>query len=258
MEKSYLNEFKDISWLYYEYCNKLADYLKNTSSTLVAPTEKLKKSIFKNNNLKTTITDYEVGTEISVIYAHINNIRNILEITDDKDALYRIIYDFTYFLKIAEKCFFYPNDDSCRVWSQVDDDKQLYVLNIETDDYYISYTFQNSVITVPGKSKNSLLSFMDDEEDDKFNTIVFTTIDIINNNQNHMKNQFKFVIGSIIEMEDDTDEMLYNVITSNTAKIIIDTLFDILNNRVKTQSRLEENLNVEDLISNGALDIWRR
>jgi len=73
-----------------------------------------------------------------------------------------------------------------------------------------------------------------------------------------MKNQFKFVIGSIIEMEDDTDEMLYKIITSNTAKIIIDTLFDILNNRVKTQSRLEENLNVEDLINNGALDIWRR
>lgn len=158
------------------------------------------------------------------------------------------VREFANFIRLVEKCYMYNNSEENQVYVDVDkktSTTSLYIIPSNLD-IKIRYSFQETVIDTPNKP-SQLMNFINDEKDED-QKITLVQIDILREFGKQMKNEFKFICGSDIPFNDDTDRILFRSIRSITSELIKYCIRDIFNNINMIYNMLHYNITVEEVI----------
>ena len=258
-----ISKLEDFSYRYFDLCNNIAQFIKKSKYQLDEPESKnfIQKFFnrFRKKKLKISNALYNDYDELSVIY------RSIIAKYNDINKRWEfpnLLIEFIYFIKIVEKCFFYVNDDNSKVYAEYNEIDKKYRLTIFCDDYNIIYDIQESDINMPGKvSNNNPLSFLIDKDEEyaygKSNNVFFVNLTIKRLYGESMKNEYKFISGSPIPLEDKSDNFMLYRVFNISKQIVFETMIDIFNNTICKMSKLEGKINVKEVFENGTVDVWR-
>ena len=72
-----------------------------------------------------------------------------------------------------------------------------------------------------------------------------------------MKNEYKFISGSPIPLEEKSDDFMLYRVFNISKQIVFETMIDIFNNTICKMSKLEGKINVKEVFENGTVDVWR-
>ena len=258
-----ISKLEDFSYKYFDLCNNIAQLIKKSNYQLDEPEAKnfIQKFFnrFRKKKLKISDVLYNDYDELLVMYRSIiikyNTINKRWEFPN-------LLIEFIYFIKIVEKCFFYVNDDNSKVYAEYNEIDKKYRLTIFCDDYNIIYDIQESDINMPGKvSNNNPLSFLIDKDEEyaygKSNNVFFVNLTIKRLYGESMKNEYKFISGSSIPLEDKSDDFMLYRVFNISKQIVFETMIDIFNNTICKMSKLEGKINVKEVFENGTVDVWR-
>ena len=259
-----VSKLEDFSYKYFDLCNNIAQFIKKSKYQLDEPIAKnfIQKFFnrFRKKKLKISNTLYNDYDELSVIY------RSIISKYNDiykRWEFPNLLIEFIYFIKIVEKCFFYVNDDNSKVYAEYNEIDKKYRLTIFCDDYNIIYDIQESDINMSGKVSNNdnPLSFLIDKGEEyaygKSNNVFFVNLTIKRLYGESMKNEYKFISGSPIPLEDKSDDFMLYRVFNISKQIVFETMIDIFNNTICKMSKLEGKINVKEVFENGTVDVWR-
>ena len=260
-----ISKLEDFSYKYFDLCNNIAQIIKKSKYQLDEPESKnfIQKLFnrFRKKKLKISDVLYNDYDELLVMYRSIiikyNTINKRWEFPN-------LLIEFIYFIKIVEKCFFYVNDDNSKVYAEYNEIDKKYRLTIFCEDYNIIYDIQESNINMPGKvsnNDNNPLSFLIDKGEEyangKSNNVFFVNLTIKRLYGESMKNEYKFISGSPIPLEDKSDDFMLYRVFNISKQIVFETMIDIFNNTICKMSKLEGKINVKEVFENGTVDVWR-
>ena len=260
-----ISTLEDFRYTYFDLCNNIAQFIEKSKYQLDEPEAKnfIQKFFnrFRKKKLKISDVLYNDYDELLVMYRSIiikyNTINKRWEFPN-------LLIEFIYFIKIIEKCFFYVNDDNSKVYAEYNEIDKKYRLTIFCDDYNIIYDIQESDINMPGKvsnNDNNPLSFLIDKGEEyangKSNNVFFVNLTIKRLYGESMKNEYKFISGSPIPLEDKSDDFMLYRVFNISKQIVFETMIDIFNNTICKMSKLEGKINVKEVFENGTVDVWR-
>ena len=258
-----VSKLEDFCYKYFDLCNNIAHFIDNSKYQLDEPEAKnfIQKFFNRFRRKKFKISDalYNDYDELLVMYRSIiikyNTINKRWEFPN-------LLIEFIYFIKIVEKCFFYVNDDNSKVYAEYNEIDKKYRLTIFCEDYNIIYDIQESDINMPGKvSNNNPLSFLIDKGEEyaygKSNNVFFVNLTIKRLYGESMKNEYKFISGSHIHLEDKSDDFMLYRVFNISKQIVFETMIDIFNNTICKMSKLEGKSNIKEVFENGTVDVWR-
>ena len=260
-----ISKLEDFSYRYFDLCNNIAHFIDNSKYQLNEPGTKnfIQKFFnrFRKKKLKISDVLYNDYDELLVMYRSIVTKYNDINKRWDFPNL---LIEFIYFIKIVEKCFFYVNDDNSKVYAEYNEIDKKYRLTIFCDDYNIIYDIQESDINMPGKvsnNDNNPLSFLIDKGEEyayrKSNNVFFVNLTIKRLYGESMKNEYKFISGSPIPLEDKSDDLILYRVFNISKQIVFETMIDIFNNTICKMSKLEGKIDVKEVFENGTVDVWR-
>lgn len=207
-------------------------------------------SLFKRMNYKKIDMDYFIEPFLK-LFEQIK--------TADKTCFISIVESFGEFLRIAEKCNYYRNDNSDPIYSEIDEKKTKVALF--EDDVLYSISIEKSKVPNITVTPTSSL-FFDLNPFEKINNndyASFITISIDRNYGKGMNNTFKYLFTGAPIFNDKSDEILYNLMKQKVSDCIIKTYDNIISSifmnsktikyRVKEYSHSE--LILEDIINYG-------
>ena len=260
-----ISKLEDFCYKYFDLCNNIAQLIKKSKYQLDEPESKnfIQKFFnrFRKKKLKISDILYNDYDELLVMYRSIiikyNTINKRWEFPN-------LLIEFIYFIKIVEKCFFYVNDDNSKVYAEYNEIDKKYRLTIFCEDYNIIYDIQESDINIPGKvsnNDNNPLSFLIDKGEEyayrKSNNVFFVNLTVKRLYGESMKNEYKFISGSPIPLEDKSDDFMLYRVFNISKQIVFETIIDIFNNTICKMSKLEGKINVKEVFENGTVDVWR-
>ena len=258
-----ISKLEDFSYKYFDLCNNIAQLIKKSNYQLDEPESKnfIQKFFnrFRKKKLKISDVLYNDYDELLAMYRSIiikyNDINKRWEFPN-------LLIEFIYFIKIVEKCFFYVNDDNSKVYAEYNEIDKKYRLTIFCEDYNIIYDIQESDINMRGKvSNNNPLSFLIDKGEEyaygKSNNVFFVNLTIKRLYGESMKNEYKFISGSPIPLEDKSDDFMLYRVFNISKQIVFETMIDIFNNTICKMSKLEGKINIKEVFENGTVDVWR-
>ena len=258
-----ISKLEDFCYKYFDLCNNIAQLIKKSNYQLDEPEAKnfIQKFFnrFRKKKLKISDVLYNDYDELLVMYRSIiikyNTINKRWEFPN-------LLIEFIYFIKIVEKCFFYVNDDNSKVYAEYNEIDKKYRLTIFCEDYNIIYDIQESDINMPGKvSNNNPLSFLIDKDEEcayeKSNNVIFVNLTVKRLYGESMKNEYKFISGSPIPLEDKSDDFMLYRVFNISKQIVFETMIDIFNNTICKMSKLEGKINIKEVFENGTVDVWR-
>lgn len=152
------------------------------------------------------------------------------------------IYQFAKYIRYAEKCFMYKNDESSIVYSE--DIKENTNIYFNFKDYKIKITFEKSQVPALDDSL-----FCDIDNENKY--ILFVKMEIAREFGKKMKNEFKFISKPEQNFSDNADRILYNNIINKCIREIESTNNQILNSIVPFYTGI-----IDDYYKDELLD-WR-
>ena len=241
---SYYKKLVDLSYSYYDNVYS-ANLLLNDDSN------NKKKSIF--NNFKKNIIPFK--DDIKQLYCFI---KSSINDTTNRWEFPIFVKDFIQFMKNCEKVFLYNNDESNTVYAEVDDLKKIYKLIIDSDQYKITYEFQDSSINLPNTIKklsvDNPLSFLMDENEEE-QTVQFISITIERNFGKNLISEFKFIDKSPIPFEDYGDNVLFSIAINISREIIFNTFIDIIDNCICPMAGMKQNIKIEEVVKNGGITV---
>lgn len=259
-----ISKLEDFCYKYFDLCNNIAQLIKKSKYQLDEPESKnfIQKFFnrFRKKKLKISDVLYNDYNELLVMYRSIVIKYNTI---DKRWDFPNLLIEFIYFIKIVEKCFFYVNDDNSKVYAEYNEIDKKYRLTIFCDDYNIIYDIQESDINMPGKVSNNdnPLSFLIDKGEEyayrKSNNVFFVNLTIKRLYGESMKNEYKFISGSPIPLEDKSDDFMLYRVFNISKQIVFETMIDIFNNTICKMSKLEGKINVKEVFENGTVDVWR-
>lgn len=261
-----ISKLEDFSYKYFDLCNNIAQLIKKSNYQLDEPESKnfIQKFFnrFRKKKLKISDVLYNDYDELLVMYRSI--VIKYDTVNNKRWEFPNLLIEFIYFIKIVEKCFFYVNDDNSRVYAEYNEIDKKYRLTIFCEDYNIIYDIQESDINMPGKvsnNDNNPLSFLIDKGEEyangKSNNVFFVNLTVKRLYGESMKNEYKFISGSPIPLEDKSDDFMLYRVFNISKQIVFETIIDIFNNTICKMSKLEGKIDVKEVFENGAVDVWR-
>ena len=260
-----VSKLEDFSYKYFNLCNNIAQLIKKSNCQLDEPKAKnfIQKFFnrFRKKKLKISDVLYNDYDELLVMYRSI--VIKYDTVNNKRWEFPNLLIEFIYFIKIVEKCFFYVNDDNSKVYAEYNEIDKKYRLTIFCDDYNIIYDIQESDINMPGKVSNNdnPLSFLIDKGEEyaygKSNNVFFVNLTIKRLYGESMKNEYKFISGSPIPLEDKSDDFMLYRVFNISKQIVFETMIDIFNNTICKMSKLEGKIDVKEVFENGTVDVWR-
>ena len=260
-----ISKLEDFSYKYFDLCNNIAQLINKSKYQLDEPEAKnfIQKFFnrFRKKKLKISDVLYNDYDELLVMYRSI--VIKYDTVNNKRWEFPNLLIEFIYFIKIVEKCFFYVNDDNSKVYAEYNEIDKKYRLTIFCDDYNIIYDIQESDINMPGKvsNNNNPLSFLINKGEEygygKSNNVFFVNLTIKRLYGESMKNEYKFISGSPIPLEDKSDDFMLYRVFNISKQIVFETMIDIFNNTICKMSKLEGKINVKEVFENGTVDVWR-
>lgn len=164
--------------------------------------------------------------------------------THDIDARLYGLKDFVEFLMISEKVYMYNNTDMKSVYAEAVDDRKsnIHVIDEENSVHYI-IQYEDSSIRIPDNS-SSLLGFLNDDSDVnemKSDNLVFINLIIKRTNGNKTDN-ISFIHGSEIPTKSEYDILMIENALNMISKLILNCIYDILDNYVINYTNIERNI----------------
>lgn len=218
------NMFKDFCFDFYKLMKNISD---KDISEIIEYNNK-----FRNRNRKKNIlTDglIKMGKDITSYNFKIDY--------SIKIWLNTFIKPYLHFLRIAEKCFIYNNDESNTIYSEINNDKEIIYFNIN-ESYKIRIIFEQTKIPNNLREDEDISDIFDNDY------MEFITIEIKRNFGKQMVNKFK-IITDTDKFDDETDNLLLEIILNEIFKAIINQYEDILNFIIRNYTKLNFQINLE-------------
>lgn len=259
-----VSKLENFGYRYFDLCNGIANLINNSDCQLDEPKAKnfIQKFFNRFRKKKLDISGNNVYRDFDILQ---ETYRSIIHEYDSIDSIWNFPYflvKFIYFIKIAEKCFFYINDDNySKIYAEYDETNKKYKLTIFCEDINIIYDIQESEINMPGNIKNdSPLSFLYKDEKYMYDNVTsnafFVNLTVKRLYGETMKNEYKYVCGSPIPLY-ISDDFLIHRIFNISKQIVFETMIDIFNNTICKMSKLEGKINIKEVFENGTVDVWR-
>lgn len=182
----------------------------------------------------------------------IYTIESLNSINDIKsDLLYLLdtnkpsfIYQFAKYVRYAEKCFMYRNDEDSTIYSEDIKDETLIYFNFK--DYKVQISFKKTEVPAIGD-----LLFTTNSLD---NNVIFVKIEIVRKFGKKMKNEIKkCILGEPdITFTDKSDEILYNNVISECTREILKVNDSILNSVIPFYTGINDDYYKDELLD------WRK
>ena len=219
------NMFKDFCFDFYKLMKNISD---KDISEIIEYNNKFRNRNRKKNiltdkliNLGIDITSYSFKIDYSI-----------------KILLNTFIKRYLHFLRIAEKCFIYNNDESNTIYSEINNDKEIIYFNTN-ESYKIRIIFERTKIPNNLRQDEDISDLFDNDY------MEFITIEIKRNYGKQMVNKFK-VITDTDKFDVETDSLLLEVILNEIYKAIINQYEDILNFIIRNYTKLNFHIDFEN------------
>ena len=264
--KDLAKQLEDFSYKYFDFCNNIDKYIKESKCQLdELESKNIIQKFFNRFRKKKLIITNKSYIDFSHIAELYKSIMMHFDKCNNRWEFPYLLKDFIYFIKIVENCFFYVNDDNSKIYAEYNKLEKKYKFTIFCDDYNIIYDIQESNINMPKSSSSynddNPLSFLIDKDEEytynRSNNVLFVNLTIKRLYGEYMNNEYKFVCGSPIPIEEKSDDFLLYRVFNISKQIVFETIIDIFNNTICKMSKLEGKINVKEVFKNGTVDVWR-
>lgn len=186
------------------------------------------------NYVKIFVPD-TIKTEYELIMSKITNFE------DNIEESFELINSYIHYLRFVEKCFIYENSDQQNVYSEIIDDKEIIYFIFNGFKVKIEFEVTKIPDIIKGSKGNEPLKFVN--------------MEIVRNFGKQMRNEFKFILKDNIELELESDEILFINMLSYMMEYIKDSFISILLFILRSHIGRNNIYNIETLFKKG---IWVR
>lgn len=218
------NVFVNLAKTYFEF---ISDVVLHDRYICKGLTTSKRRNLFKKNKIK---------EDWFVVYK--NKLSdNCLKIEELAKNSLLYIYQFAKFIRYAEKCFMYKNDESSFVYSE--DGKDCTNIYFNFDVYKVKISFNQSTVPI-------MEELFPDPSNSKY--LTFVKIEIVRNFGKKMKNEYKIILGDDSSFSDESDKILYQNIISKCIRVINRTNDSILNSIIPFYTGINEDYYKDELL----------
>ena len=233
--------------LFEKFCTSYLDYLNKLSVEFGIGFEDFAtKSIVKEDNLFyfldfKKIEIGEISIKLKELYNEIFSSNLVIYNEVTRAKWFQTILDYANFLRYAEKCFFYKNSESLKLYSEIMD--KATNLYYRKDGYKIKISFEHSKI----ETEDSTIF------DKKYHD--FITIEVARDYGKQMKNTFSFISGEEPILNNPSDAILFNKIQRDICYAITESFDKIMTSIVPCLTDNHTEIYWKEVVTDG---LWIR